>query len=134
MFNDEGEIDLTKVVKVKPTGVAYADFYGNQYLFIIDTGSERHSINLEVYFYLILCMQYIRYNGVNLATLFNAAEILCPKGLVKIEKIVYNETRFCFDFIYRLDTSVSLNKKEERLFAFKLLMKFKFKQFNLIEK
>lgn len=134
VFTDEGEVDLTKVKTIKPEGVAYADFYGNQYLFIIDSENERHSINLEVYFYLIQSMQYVRYNGANLGSLFKAAEILCPKGLLEIISIVYNESRFCFDFIYRLNKNVSLSKKEERFFAFKLLLKFKFKQFNLIEK
>ena len=133
VLTQEGLVDRDKVVLTPPSGIAYADFYGDKFLMIIDSTTERKFISLKVYFELIKSCQWIRYNTQNIQSFCDIVSSLCPKGLVTITKFAYNTTKHCFDINYKYNNSAPVGQKEERLFTFLLLTELKFKQFNLHE-
>lgn len=133
LLTEEGNVNPDKISITKPEGIAYSDFYGDKFLMIIDSTTERKFISLKVYFELIKACQWIRYNTQNIQSFCDIIQSLCPNGLITITKFEYNTKKCCFDISYKFNTEATTGQKEERLFTFLLLVGLKFKQFNLHE-
>lgn len=134
VVTDESEVDETKVVETAPEDEAYSDFYGNKFSFLSNPLTEIRNIDISLFYPLFKVMQWIRYNGANIASLCKTISILCPSNYVRIISIDKPSSVYpCFIVNYSLDTTVSLNAKLQRVATLKYVVAQKFPQFRLNE-
>jgi hypothetical protein len=73
-------------------------------------------------------MQWIRYNGVSVASLIKVVELTCPNGLVKIGNIETAVDGRHLNVYYRYDVSADIDFKPQRLSLLEYILGIKFKQ------
>jgi len=86
LFLDDRTVNPDKVLENPPAG-GYADFYGNQFLFLGDTQRLQEPPSEELYLLLIRAMQRVSYNGETLRSLVEIISIICPQQFLKISGI-----------------------------------------------
>lgn len=133
VIDDSGLVRPDKVQTTAPSGVAYSDFHGDEFLYLSEGTTTFERISPELYIELVKAMQWIRYNGCSLRTLVAIVEILCPNGLVKIGDISVLDNGNGIEVDYSYDASVSVTLKEQRLSIFQYIADIKFKQIVLVE-
>ena len=133
VIDDEGHVRPEKVLSTPPEGKAYSDYYGDDFLFLAEGGITYESISFSLYIELFKALQWIRYNGVSLASLVKIISILCPDGLVKIADIQVAENSKLINVTYQYDGSLTINSKEQRLTLLQYIVGLKFKQIRLVE-
>ena len=109
-------------------GKAYSPFYGIKYLYLAEESPVVASTGDDVYLELIKAMQYIRYNGTNIASLCCFAEILCP-GYLFVTKIDWNSGMPVGIVNYGIDKEYETTDKLLRSEIFKMIVSMKFKQY-----
>lgn len=132
-LDNDGNVRPDSVLPSPPQGEAYTDFYGNQFMFLSDQLQRTESINITVFIELYKVMQYIRYNGANIASLINLVAVLCPDGFLRIDRIVRVESTASFNVYYEVNLEESSADQLERLSTFKYIVDLKFQQFTLVE-
>ena len=133
VIDDDGNVRPEKVLSEPPTGKAYSDFRGNQFLFLAEGGITYESIAFSLYIELFKALQWIRYNGVSLSSLVRIIKILCPNGLVKIQTLQVADNNRLVNVLYQYDDSVFISNKEQRLTLLQYIVSLKFKQTRLVE-
>jgi hypothetical protein len=133
VIDDEGHVRPEKVLSTPPEGKAYSDYYGDDFLFLAEGGITYESISFSLYIELFKALQWIRYNGVSLASLVKIISILCPDGLVKIVSVQVAENSKLINVTYQYDGSLTINSKEQRLTLLQYIVGLKFKQVRLVE-
>lgn len=133
VIDDEGHVRPEKVLSTPPEGKAYSDYYGDDFLFLAEGGITYESISFSLYIELFKALQWIRYNGVSLASLVKIISILCPDGLVKIVSVQVAENSKLINVTYQYDGSLTINSKEQRLTLLQYIVGLKFKQIRLVE-
>lgn len=134
VLDDEGNIKPSKVLPDAPSEGAYSEFYGNQFLILTD-GNEMtyEDIAPSLYIELFKALQWIRYNGVSIASLVKIIAIVCPEGLVQIQRIAVNRGGNAIYVHYIYDSSSTVTNKESRLALLQYIVNIKFKQVILNE-
>lgn len=134
VLDDEGRVRREKVLATPPVGVAYSDYYGDQFLFLSE--AERTYSNLEpsLYIELFKALQWIRYNGVSIKSLVKVVSIVCPNGLVKLGDIEPSPKGIHWYVYYTYDDTVEVNLKAQRLNLLEFIVSMKFVQIFLVEK
>lgn len=132
VLDDEGKVKPEKVL-ASPPDVAYSNFYGNQFLFLAEGNISYETLDSALFLALFKTMQWIRYNGISVASLVELITIICPEGLVKIQSINVAPDNVHYDITYVFDNSVDILHKQQRLLLFKYVMNIKFPQVTLIE-
>lgn len=132
VLDDEGEVQDEAVLPTPPSGVAYSDFYGKKFLFLADPIVIKHNIDIELFYPLYKVMQYIRYNGENIASLCKLIEIICPNGMVQITEIHKHALYPCIEVKYKY-TDIVMDFKTQRMATFLYVMAQKFPQVVLTE-
>lgn len=133
VVTDESEVDEAKVVTQAPEDEAYSEFYGNKFSFLSNPLTEVRNISIDLFYPLFKVMQWIRYNGANIASLCKTISILCPSNYVRIINIETPANYPCFMVNYTLDSAVSLDSKLQRVATLKYVVVQKFPQFRLNE-
>lgn len=130
VLDEEGNVKPEKILSTPPEGLAYSDFYGNQFLFLAESEREDsyRSISPELYMAFFKAMQWIRYNGVSVASLIKVVELTCPNGLVKIGVIETAVDGRHLNVYYRYDISADTDFKPQRLSLLEYILQIKFKQ------
>ena len=134
VLDDEGSVKPSKVLPEAPSEGAYSEFYGNQFLILTD-GNEMtyEDIAPSLYIELFKALQWIRYNGVSIASLVKIITILCPEGFVQIQRIAVNRGGNAIYVHYIYDSSSTVTNKEARLALLQYIVNIKFKQVILNE-
>lgn len=134
VLDDEGNVKPSKVLSDAPSEGAYSEFYGNQFLILTD-GNEMtyEDIAPSLYIELFKALQWIRYNGVSIASLVRIITILCPDGLVQIQRIAVSRNGKAIYVHYIYDSSSTVTNKESRLALLQYIVNIKFKQVILNE-
>lgn len=134
VLDDEGNVKPSKVLPDAPSEGAYSEFYGNQFLILTD-GNEMtyEDIAPSLYIELFKALQWIRYNGVSIASLVRIITILCPEGLVQIQRIAVSRNGKAIYVHYIYDSSSIVTNKESRLALLQYIVNIKFKQVILNE-
>ena len=134
VLDDEGNVKPSKVLPDAPSEGAYSEFYGNQFLILTD-GNEMtyEDIAPSLYIELFKALQWIRYNGVSIASLVRIITILCPEGLVQIQRIAVSRNGKAIYVHYIYDSSSTVTNKESRLALLQYIVNIKFKQVILNE-
>jgi hypothetical protein len=130
VLDEEGNVKPEKILSTPPEGLAYSEFYGNQFLFLAESEREDSykSISPELYMSFFKAMQWIRYNGVSVASLIKVVELTCPDGLVKIRAIETAVDGRHLNVYYRYDISADTDFKPQRLSLLEYILQIKFKQ------
>ena len=134
VLDDNGCVRREKISATPPEGVAYSDYYGDQFLFLSE--AERTYSNLEpsLYIELFKALQWIRYNGVSIKSLVKVVSIVCPDGLVKLGDIELSPKGKHWYVYYTYDDTVEVNLKAQRLNLLEFIVSMKFAQIFLVEK
>jgi hypothetical protein len=130
VLDEEGNVKPEKILSTPPEGLAYSNFYGNQFLFLAESEREDsyRSISPQLYMAFFKAMQWIRYNGVSVASLIKVVELTCPDGLVKIGAIETAVDGRHLNVYYRYDISADTDFKPQRLSLLEYILQIKFKQ------
>lgn len=126
VLDDNGKVRPEKILSEPPANVAYSEFYGNQFLFLSENKVSYSNLDPSLYFSLFKTMQYIRYNGTSINSLIKIIEVLCPKGLVKIDNISIAEGMRAFVVSYVFDISAEVDLKQQRLYLLRYIIATKF--------
>lgn len=133
VVDGRGRVKPSKVVSTPPSGIAYSNFYGNDFLWLSEMLAENRSIDIEMYYELYKVMQYIRYNGASIESFCMLVTTLGANGLITIDSIGKLANGAVFGVYYNYDPTVSTTYKEQRLATFKFIVAQKFPQFVLVE-
>lgn len=133
VLDSEGNVNPRAVSIVPPTGKAYSDFYGDQFLLLTDNETTYVPISYEIFFELFKSMQYIRYNGTTLKALVEIINTLCPQEFVKITSVEVAESNTYFIIRYVTDFTVDIDLKQDRINMLLYIVKTKFPQVKLAE-
>lgn len=134
VLDDEGKVKPSKVLPEAPSEGAYSEFYGNQFLILTDiTGITYEDIAPSLYIELFKALQWIRYNGASIASLVRIITLLCPEGLVQIQRIAVSSNGKAVYVHYVYNSSSTVTNKESRLALLQYIVNIKFKQVILNE-
>lgn len=132
VLDENGNVRMSKVLPSPPSGEAYSEFYGNEFLFLSDGASTQYkNISPQLYIDIYKTLQWIRHNGVSLESLLHITEILCPDGFVKIKNIELMGDNLHFQITYEADENSAVTNKAQRLFLLEYLIRLKFKQYSI---
>lgn len=132
VIDDDGEVIPSKVLPTAPEGVAYSDFYGSKFLFLADPLTIVHNIDIELFYPLYKVMQYVRYNGANIASICKLIEVICPDGMVQILDIHKHPLYPCIEVNYKY-TDMAVDYKTQRIATMLYVVRLKFPQIVLTE-
>jgi hypothetical protein len=133
VLDKNGNVRTSKVLPSPPSGEAYSEYYGNEFLFLSEGAGTTHykSLSPDLYIDIYKTLQWIRYNGVSLESLLHITEIFCPEGFVKIKGIELAEDNLHFQITYVTDEGSAVTNKAQRLFLLEYLIRLKFKQYSI---
>lgn len=133
LFDDNLQVRPEKILSAPPEGVAYSEFFGNQFLFLSEATVSYEAISPELFINLFKTLQWIRYNGVSLQSLVKLISLLCPEGLIQIISLNVNSNGRNIDITYKYDDNVSIDYKLQRRYLFEFIVNLKMPQVRLIE-
>lgn len=131
VFDDNMHVDPAVIRPTPPSGQAYSDFYGDNFIFLSDSIPSYEPLTPEIFIELFKALQVIRYNGTSLASLSSVTEILCPEGLVKINTLTAGSNYW--QLTYSIDTEVDVQNQLDRINMWEYVMRIKFPQLKVAE-
>lgn len=84
LLDDNGLVRREKVLSTPPTGVAYSEYYGDEFMLLSEATTTYTNLAPALYMELFKALQWIRYNGVSIKSLARVISVICPNGLVKL--------------------------------------------------
>lgn len=132
VLDDDGKVIREKILPEPPSGVAYSEFYGDKFLFLSEAKQSYSNLEPSLYIELYKALQWIRYNGVSIASLCRVIDVICPKGLVRIDHIE-NAGSWTSNIYYRYYDDVDVELKAQRLSLLEYIVRVKFVQARLVE-
>lgn len=133
VFDDEGKVRSDKILSSPPQGVAYSEFYGDNFLFLSDDIVSYEKLESSLFMSLFKAIQWVRYNGVSLESLCKVIEIVCPEGLVKISDISSSIDGKHLIVYYTYNEEAQVELKRQRLNMLEFVVSMKFPQLVLSE-
>ena len=127
VIRDDGSIDYSKLMSSPRPNHADAPFYGDIFLYLSETYPVLGITDMQVMLYVIKAMQWVRYNGMNIASLTEFAKIICPDFLFIID--IDWTTLYAHGVVeYGIDEEYETSDKLFRENIFKALAQKKFSQ------
>ena len=133
VLDDSGKVRKSVILPSPPGSGAYSEFYGNNFLFLSEGVISYAQLDPSLYIELYKAMQYIRYNGVSIKSLCKIVSVLCPNGLVKIDRLEVSSNKKNIYVYYYYDSSALVSFKEQRITLLEYIINLKFKQIQLVE-
>lgn len=84
LLDDNGLVRREKVLSTPPTGVAYSEYYGDEFMLLSEATTTYTNLAPALYIELFKALQWIRYNGASIQSLARVVSVICPNGLVKL--------------------------------------------------
>lgn len=81
IFNEDGSLDMTKLMPSPRAGHADAPYWGEKFMYFAEEYPVRAVTSNRVLVSLVRAMQWVRYNGVSVKSLVEFTSILCPDFL-----------------------------------------------------
>ena len=131
--NISEQIAIGKEIAETYTEANFKQIYS--YFDKVNNWEEKFDLSKEEMLYKSIyeALQWIRYNGVSLASLLRITEILCPEGLVKITSITVAQNKRHWIVHYTYNDASEIDSKTQRVFLFEYLIGLKFKQCALVQ-
>ena len=133
VLDASGKVRESAILPSPPSSGAYSEFYGNNFLFLSEGAISYAPISPSLYIELYKAMQYIRYNGVSIKSLCKIVNVLCPDGLVKIDRLEVSSNKKNIYVYYYYDSASLVSRKEQRVTLLEYIINLKFKQIQLVE-
>lgn len=133
VLDDNGNVRRDKISATPPVGVAYSDYYGDQFIFLSEAETSYSNLEPPLYIELFKALQWIRYNGVSIKSLGRITSIICPDGLVKLGRVETALDGKHWNIYYNYDDTVDVTLKQQRLNLLEFIVNMKFVQVSLIE-
>lgn len=133
VLDDNGNVRRDKISATPPVGVAYSDYYGDQFIFLSEAETSYSNLEPPLYIELFKALQWIRYNGVSIKSLGRITSIICPDGLVKLGRVETAPDGRHWNIYYNYDDTVNVTLKQQRLKLLEFIVNMKFVQVSLIE-
>lgn len=133
VLDDNGNVRRDKISATPPVGVAYSDYYGDQFIFLSEAETSYSNLEPPLYIELFKALQWIRYNGVSIKSLGRITSIICPDGLVKLGRVETAPDGKHWNIYYNYDDTVDVTLKQQRLNLLEFIVNMKFVQVSLIE-
>ena len=133
VLDDNGNVRREKISATPPEGVAYSDYYGDQFMFLSEAETTYSNLEPSLYIELFKALQWIRYNGVSIKSLGRIVSALCPDGLVKIGRVETAPDGKHWNIYYDYDDTADVPLKQQRLNLLEFIVNMKFVQVKLVE-
>ena len=133
VLDDNGNVRREKISATPPEGVAYSDYYGDQFMFLSEAETTYSNLEPSLYIELFKALQWIRYNGVSIKSLGRIVSIICPDGLVKLGRVETAPDSKHWNIYYSYDDTVDIFMKQQRLNLLEFIVNLKFVQVKLVE-
>lgn len=133
VLDDNGCVRHEKISATPPEGVAYSDYYGDQFTFLSEAEASYSNLEPSLYIELFKALQWIRYNGASLASLGVITGLICPDGLVKLGNVETASDGKHVNVYYTYDDTVDITLKQQRLNLLDYIVNLKFVQVKLVE-
>lgn len=126
VLDDNGLVKPEKILTTPPTGEAYNNFHGNNFMFLSELKTTFENLSPTLYYDLFIVIQWIRYNGASIENLCSIISTLCPENLVQINRIEVSTdgSRLIVYYIYNNEADVDL--KLQRLYLLQYIIDIKF--------
>lgn len=127
IIRDDGTLDYSKLMLQPRPNHADAPFYGDIFLYLSENYPVLAITDMEVMLYVIEAMQWVRYNGMNVASLAQFAKIICPDFLFIVD--IDWSTLYAHGVVeYGIDEEYEAENKLLKENLFKTLVQKKFSQ------
>ena len=133
VLDDNVKVRHEKISATPPEGVAYSDYYGDQFMFLSEAETTYENLEPSLYMELFKALQWIRYNGVSIKSLGRIASLICPYGLVKLGRVETASNGKHWNVYYDYDGTVDVPLKQQRLNLLEFIVNLKFVQVKLVE-
>ena len=133
VLDDNVHVRREKISATPPEGVAYSDYYGDQFMFLSEAETTYSNLEPSLYIELFKALQWIRYNGVSIKSLGRIASLICPDGLVKLGRVETASDGKHWNVYYDYDDTVDVPLKQQRLNLLEFIVNLKFVQVSLVE-
>ena len=133
VLDDNGCVRREKISATPPEGVAYSDYYGDQFMFLSEAEASYSNLEPALYIELFKALQWIRYNGVSIKSLGRITSLICPNGLVKLGRVETASDGKHWNIYYDYDDTVDVPLKQQRLSLLEFIVNLKFVQVSLVE-
>ena len=133
VLDDNVHVRREKISATPPEGVAYSDYYGDQFMFLSEAETTYENLEPSLYMELFKALQWIRYNGVSIKSLGRIASLICPGGLVKLGRVETASDGKHWNVYYDYDDTVDVPLKQQRLNLLEFIVNLKFVQVSLVE-
>ena len=133
VLDDNVHVRREKISATPPEGVAYSDYYGDQFMFLSEAETSYSNLEPSLYIELFKALQWIRYNGVSIKSLGRIVSVLCPDGLVKLGRVETAPDGKHWYIYYSYDGTVDVPLKQQRLSLLEFIVNLKFVQVSLVE-
>ena len=133
VLDDNVNVRREKISATPPEGVAYSDYYGDQFMFLSEAETTYENLEPSLYMELFKALQWIRYNGVSIKSLGRIASLICPDGLVKLGRVETASDGKHWNVYYDYDDTVDVPLKQQRLNLLEYIVNMKFVQVSLVE-
>ena len=133
VLDDNVHVRREKISATPPEGVAYSDYYGDQFMFLSEAEATYENLEPSLYMELFKALQWIRYNGVSIKSLGRMASLICPDGLVKLGRVETASDGKHWNVYYDYDDTVDVPLKQQRLNLLEFIVNLKFVQVSLVE-
>ena len=133
VLDDNVHVRREKISATPPEGVAYSDYYGDQFMFLSEAETTYENLKPSLYMELFKALQWIRYNGVSIKSLVRIVSIICPDGLVKLGRVETAPDGKHWNIYYSYDDTVDIPMKQQRLNLLEFIVNLKFVQVKLVE-
>jgi hypothetical protein len=130
ILNTDGTVNESLLVASEQPGMAAYPYYGKQYLHLAETFEYQTYMLYDIWYYLFLAMQRIRYNGPSIKDFLYVTELLM-QGYVK--DVSFTNSGLYTIVYYTLDTSSGVGYKLQRVYTWTKVTAWKFPQFVLSE-
>ena len=133
VLDDNGCVRREKISATPPEGVAYSDYYGDQFMFLSEAEASYSNLEPSLYIELFKALQWVRYNGVSIKSLGRITSLICPDGLVKLGEVETASDGKHWNVYYDYDGTVDITLKQQRLSLLEFIVNLKFVQVSLVE-
>ena len=133
VLDDNVKVRREKISATPPEGVAYSDYYGDQFMFLSEAEATYENLEPSLYMELFKALQWIRHNGVSIKSLGRIASLICPDGLVKLGRVETASDGKHWNVYYDYDDTVDVPLKQQRWNLLEFIVNLKFVQVKLVE-
>ena len=127
VIKEDGSLDYTKLETSPRPDHADSPFYGDDFLYLSENYPVLSITEMRVMLLVIEAMQWVRYNGANIASLAEFANIVCP-GFLFILNIDWDSFYAHGVVEYGIDEAYEADNKLLKENLFKFLVEKKFSQ------